>query len=312
MIGTNLLDWFEPFGLQRLWSELERDVHIKGKCGPFEFHLIKNNLEKIINVNAALLQQVGKEERGTTVSVWRDVTDQIKLEERLRKSETLAGIGKTATMVGHDLRNPLQVITNIMHIFNNNLKKSTSHKNEVLLDLSNDLEEQIRYMDKIVSDLQFFSKNLKLQVISCEVKILIEEILQEISLADNISIEVNFDKGFPNTPIDPNLFRRVVINLVTNAFQAMPKGGKLKITGNYNEKDVRIGFKDTGVGIPRGNLVKIFSPLFTTKAKGQGFGLPVCEQIINLHGGNIKVESIINKGSTFIVILPRKKGVVED
>ena len=98
--------------------------------------------------------------------------------------------------------------------------------------------------------------------------------------------------------------RRVFTNLFTNAVQAMPDGGRLTITASKTEEEALISVQDTGVGISEENMGKLFQPLFTTKSKGQGFGLPVCKRIVEAHGGKITVESKVGKGSTFTVKIP--------
>ena len=101
---------------------------------------------------------------------------------------------------------------------------------------------------------------------------------------------------FPKLMIDPALMRRVFTNLVINALQAMPDGGQLTINASKTEDVALVRVEDTGIGIPEENLSKIFQPLFTTKARGQGFGLAVCKRIVEAHGGTITVESKVGKG----------------
>ena len=103
--------------------------------------------------------------------------------------------------------------------------------------------------------------------------------------------------------------RRVFTNLALNAVQAMPDGGKLTLNMQATGEAALLSVEDTGVGIPEEHLSKIFIPLFTTKAKGQGFGLPVCKRLVEAHGGTIEVESQVGKGSTFTVKLPLRKEV---
>jgi signal transduction histidine kinase len=103
------------------------------------------------------------------------------------------------------------------------------------------------------------------------------------------------------------MMRRVFTNLVTNALQAMPEGGQLTITASQPEEVVLISVQDTGVGIPEEDLPKLFHPLYTTKAKGVGLGLAVCQRLVEAHGGSITVESQVGRGSTFTVKLPVRR-----
>jgi two-component system sensor histidine kinase HydH len=104
--------------------------------------------------------------------------------------------------------------------------------------------------------------------------------------------------------IDPAVMRRVFTNLIMNAIQAMPNGGELGIDLYGTDEFLFVAFKDTGVGIPEENMGKLFNPFFTTKAKGQGLGLPVCKRLVEAHDGRITVESKPGEGSTFTVELP--------
>ena len=107
--------------------------------------------------------------------------------------------------------------------------------------------------------------------------------------------------------VDPDILKRVLTNLVTNAVQAMPKGGKLSINAYLEAKDVFVTVEDTGVGIPEEVRSKLFTPLFTTKSKGQGFGLPVVKRMTEALGGSVTFESEVGKGTKFIIRLPSQQ-----
>ena len=110
----------------------------------------------------------------------------------------------------------------------------------------------------------------------------------------------------PEAEIDTDQIQQVLVNVITNAVQAMPQGGKLTISAQKRNKSLAVGVTDTGCGIAQEVIDKIFDPLFTTRAKGIGFGLAVCKSIIERHEGNIKVKSGMGKGTTFTIELPLK------
>ena len=159
-------------------------------------------------------------------------------------------------------------------------------------------------MDKIVSDLQTFVKPIEPLIQIFNLKPLIVTLLAQADIPKNVQTNLQIDDTL-FVKADPQLLKRVLINLVTNSLQAMPEGGKLTIKArNENKKYVQIIVKDTGVGIPEKVKPNLFTPLFTTKSKGQGFGLAVCKRVIEAQGGTINFASQEGKGTKFIVKLP--------
>jgi signal transduction histidine kinase len=131
-------------------------------------------------------------------------------------------------------------------------------------------------------------------------------VLSQIKIPDDIQVKVRIDDEL-TLDADHQLLKRVFINLITNAIQAMPTGGELTLEAQtMDDKNVRVVIEDTGVGIPEGIKDKVFQPLFTTKSRGQGFGLAVCRRIIEAHGGTINFESQAGKGTRFTLIFPSK------
>lgn len=139
---------------------------------------------------------------------------------------------------------------------------------------------------------------------------IIQNITSQITIPENISIEMNFEEPLPNLIADPIHMEVVFTNLISNAVQAMPDGGTLSIHGWHSEENgsqpgsISIAVSDTGVGIPPANMVKLFEPLFSTKISGIGLGLAISKILIETHAGRIDVESLPGEGSTFRVHLP--------
>jgi PAS domain S-box-containing protein len=264
--------------------------------------------------------------RGKVIGIWsivRDISQQKKLQKNLEKqagalekivvdrtkqlkdSERLVAIGQTAGMVGHDLRNPLQTMTGELYLAKAEVE--TLLDSEVKRNLQESIqviEEQAAYMDKIVSDLQAFVQPVRIEKRPIYLKELISNVLRTISIPPNISVKTQSQRTLPQVKVDANLLKRVLINLVTNAVQAMPNGGKLNINSHVNSGQVCISVKDTGVGIADSIKSQIFTPLFTTKPRGQGFGLAVCKRVIEAHGGNITFKSTAGKGTKFTIEFP--------
>ena len=202
-------------------------------------------------------------------------------------------------MVAHDLRNPLSGIKNAAYVI--------SKKNPIL-DIDSKLmlstiNECTDYCDKIVSDLLDFSTEMKLNKRQVTIKSIVDTTLLHFKLPDNLSIN-NDSSGELKVFVDIEKVTRVFSNLIRNAIDAMPNGGKLLISSSKVKKQVVVEFADSGIGMTRETLEKLWTPFFTTKAKGMGVGLPICKKIIEAHGGKIAVNSSLGKGTTFSVYLP--------
>ncbi len=234
-------------------------------------------------------------------------TDELReVQRRLLQAERMAAIGETAAMVGHDLRNPLQAIVNMLYLARRGLDSasSSSEDRRRLGELLRNIGDQVAYMDKIVSDLQDYSRPLKLEIAKIDLRQLIDEVISQLAIPESIKVSIAVDKETRVISVDPAVIRRVLTNLITNATQAMPEGGQLTIAGKLRNRTAIISVEDTGVGISKENLNKIFKPLFTTKSKGQGFGLAVSKRLIEAHGGRITLESEEGRGTRFTIEIP--------
>ena len=255
-----------------------------------------------------------RDEAGKPVEVigyWTDVTERKRVEEQLVRSERLAAIGETVMMVGHDLRNPLQVMVNSLalwdEIHNSMPSDCRDFADKRGVDrLLERIERQLEYMNKIISDLQDYARPVKPEPISTDLLSFVKETISTIQIPENIQVSVESAKDVGHILLDPALMKRVFTNLITNAIQAMPNGGTLTVGMSTDEDSASIAVKDTGIGIPDDSLPRLFQPLFTTKSKGQGLGLPVCKRLVEAHGGSITVKSKVGIGTVFTVNLPPK------
>jgi PAS domain S-box-containing protein len=228
------------------------------------------------------------------------------VEERTKKlqdAQRLAAIGQVAGMVGHDIRNPLQAIVGELYFAKESMKELPTVPKEAIESLDF-IQEQTDYIGKIVADLQDYAKPLKPEFTTVELCEFINNAVKTIVIPENIQTAFNCEKEIPQIKLDKTFTTRVLTNLVNNAIQAMPRGGKLTINAKMHNDAVKITVEDTGVGIPEDVKAKMFTPLFTTKSKGQGFGLPVVKRLVEAQGGTIGFESEVGKGTRFLVTLP--------
>ena len=227
---------------------------------------------------------------------------------QLKDAERLAAIGATAGMVGHDIRNPLQAITGDVFLAKTELASMPdSEEKKNALESMNEIEKNIDYINKIVQDLQDYARPLNPMIEESDLKSVIEGFIAKNGLPKNITVKLKIADEARKIRADSYYLNRILFNLVTNAVQAMPDGGKLTIDAHKEADDTVLSVKDTGVGIPREIQDKMFTLMFTTKSKGQGFGLPVVKRMTESLGGTVTFESQEGKGTTFIVRLPPPK-----
>ena len=248
-----------------------------------------------------------KDEHGEVKSILEsnmDITNRKRLEKQLQDAERLAAIGATAGMVGHDIRNPLQAITSDVYLAKTELASTPeSEEKKTTLESLQEIEKNVDYINKIVVDLQDFARPLNPHPEVTNLKHIIDDLLTKSGLPNNVKVSVKVETE--KVVADSTFINRIMYNLVNNAVQAMPDGGKLTIHSFKETNDVIISVKDTGVGIPESVRGKLFTPMFTTKAKGQGFGLAVIKRMTESLGGTVTFESQEGKGTTFIVRLPQ-------
>jgi signal transduction histidine kinase len=228
------------------------------------------------------------------------------MSKERKETERLAAIGQTAGMIGHDIRNPLQAITNEIYIARESIAESP-YKEIVApaLESIGIIEEQTDYISKIVSDLQDYARPLKPEIKEVDIAKLVTSIFQTITVPSSITLKVDIADSL-KVETDPTLIRRALTNLINNGMQAMPDGGSLRISAHKTEKEAIFTVQDTGMGIPEEVKPRLFTPLVTTKAKGQGLGLAVVKRLVEALGGSISFSSEVGKGTKFTVILPLK------
>lgn len=247
------------------------------------------------------------DEIGELAIAFNEMTVKLKESQaRIIRSEKLAALGKLAGMVGHELRNPLAAIRNSAYFLKMRLGGALEdEKIKRHLDI---LEEEVDASDQIITDILTFSRVKELNLSRIDLGEVIKWAIQRINMPGNIQVIMEAGQARVEALADEIQIRQVFFNIILNAVQAMPAGGKLAIEMRITDErgsgfaDIRI--KDTGEGIQPENLRKIFEPLFSTKAKGIGLGLLVCQGIIERHNGLISVESQPGKGTSFIIRLP--------
>ncbi|MDA2932666.1 ATP-binding protein, partial [Nitrospinae bacterium AH-259-F20] len=298
------------------------------KVSAFEtaFRAKDGNLIPVLISASMLYDEEGRE--AGTVGFSKDLRERKQAEEKLRRAhdelreayetlkraqasaivaEKLAALGRLTAGVTHEMLNPLQVVTLNLHM----LIKAPSTPPEIVSQLR-EVEEHANRITKIVQDLLHFARHRppERQPVDCNEAVgrTVDFMKHDLKLND-ITVEANFEKALPAVSADPDQLRQVVLNLLTNARDAMPDGGRLLLRTNTvqvnGEHWVELRVEDTGSGIAPGHMEKLFDPFFTTKAEGEGtgLGLSICKGIVEAHGGAIWAENTSVGGVDFIVRL---------
>ena len=246
------------------------------------------------------------DEQGNPVQVlcdMRDLTEHKEMEEKLRRTERLATIGEFSSGVAHELRQPLCVISNTAYFLNMKLKDIADEKVNRHLAI---LDKEVKRANRLITDLLEFARVPMPTLKECDVNQIVEEALSSVDIPPNVELKKELKGDLPRIQADFDQIQRTCTNIITNAISAMPEGGSLKIKTEENKEEgnIEISIADTGEGIPEESRERIFEPLFTTKPRGVGLGLALCRRYVEVHGGEIEVESEVGKGSTFTIKLP--------
>jgi two-component system, NtrC family, sensor histidine kinase HydH len=219
-----------------------------------------------------------------------------------RSAEKLATIGQFAASMGYELRNPLGVIGSSMFLLRQYLGAAAAAP-DVAKHLGR-IEGELTRANKTIGDLLDLARNRPPRRHRTDVAGLVQAATQSASLPTTIAVEVSPTVTSLAIEVDPDQLQQVLINLLTNAAQAMPGGGRITIDGETSSSgETRLRVRDDGPGVPAEARCRIFEALFTTKAKGSGLGLSLCRRILEAHGGTIELEQT-PKGASFLLALP--------
>ncbi len=253
--------------------------------------------------NAFMYQELKAFSEQMEEKIQRVTADLRKTEAQLIRSEKLAALGQLAAGIAHEIRNPLTSINILIHSMTENLPPEHSRWEDLKV-----IEEEISRINEIVDQFLRFAKPSPPLLGKVEVSPLFEETLQLLRPQierQKISVQKDF-RALPPVTADKEQMKQVILNLLLNAIQAMPKGGQLGLRGQVSADDqwVQLAIQDSGIGIPPADIDKLFDPFFSTKEGGVGLGLSIAHRIIDQHHGKIEIESQPQQGTVFTLWLP--------
>lgn len=284
---------------------------------------VKNPLDNMVDTMlkvekgdfAVRIAYKGKDEIGRLIKSFNSMVDRLDIAQKeleqlhfqqLERADRLASIGEMAAGIAHEIKNPLAGISAAVTIIKDDMS-SDDPRGAIL----GEVVDQVKRLDKTVNDLLFFGKPSLPELTWVDINTILTTTLKfamQHRGGVNIEKRMELQSYLPPVYADDKQMQQVFLNIVLNAYQAMPAGGLLGIVSSLvvlnNIEYVRVDISDTGSGIPPQILDKIFTPFYTTKAQGTGLGLPICNKLVKLHRGNIRVTSDNSTGTTFTVELP--------
>jgi signal transduction histidine kinase len=233
-------------------------------------------------------------------------------QELVQRADRMASIGELASGIAHEIRNPLAGIQGAIQIL-----AEAFPKGDPRTQVTDEIQKQIYKLERLVKDLLNFVKPVPKNYLPIDMNELVSKVLSffitQRGKTEEMKIERNLFPSLPKTMIDPSSMEQAFLNIILNAQKAMPRGGTFTVStlafpqrkdDGKEAREVQIIFEDTGTGIPRENLPKIFNPFFSTRPDGTGLGLAITKNIVEQNGGKIEVKSEVNVGTKFIITLP--------
>jgi signal transduction histidine kinase len=297
---------------RRSWAILNDLREAIGKIAPTYPALVK------ISPPPSSTLALEKEVRSLAAN-WREFCDHCQRvhDTEMLQAEHLATMGELAAGVAHEIRNPLAGIAGAIEIISKDVP--LDHPDREILD---DLRQEVRRIEKVLNDLLAYARPKAPQSGTADLKETVARTLQFARQQignKNVEFSIQIPSPLPRFRMDPEQLQQVLLNLVLNGIQSLGQEGKITILARVvgasgtpaRPNYIEISVSDTGAGIPRDMMEKIFRPFYTTKRGGTGLGLSLCRRIISQHGGTLTAESEVNKGSRFIIRLPMREAVEE-
>ncbi len=225
-------------------------------------------------------------------------------QDELIKKERLAAIGQMASVVGHEIRNPLAVINNSIYFIKTKANAAGAPDPKITKHISI-IESEIRQANGIIDEILGFARTRELNPKVMSLNNYLEDLTMSFPVPPHVELVKHFAPENPYVNIDPDEMAQALRNLIKNGIEVMPEHGKVYVRSEVVEGNmVRVDVEDTGPGMPKETLEKIFAPFFTTKARGTGLGLAVVKKVADRHKGRVEVTSTVGQGTCFKIFLP--------
>jgi two-component system sensor histidine kinase HydH len=288
----------------RIWEEVQKRKSLYGQVIEKEINCTLGDGKIVpLEVGASLLEDENKTFLGYVI-LFKDLTEVRSLRKEIERSRRLASVGRLAAGVAHEIRNPLSSIKGFATYFKERYQQIPEDQNT-----ANIMIQEVDRLNRVVGQLLEFARPVKVSPQPMSLKNLIDDSVRLVApqaQAKQITVRSKITAQMNKVFIDPDRINQVLLNLYLNAIESMQAGGELDVQLSYGKarQDIKIRVSDTGCGIQKDDLTKIFDPYFTTKSSGTGLGLAIAHNIVEAMGGTIKVESLPGKGTIFTIRIP--------
>ena len=236
--------------------------------------------------------------------IFEDPETVAKLENQFEYAKKLSALSKLTSGVAHEVKNPLNAIVIHLELLKSQVVSQHAEDAARSLDV---ITQEIKRLDRVVRNFLNFNRPVEVKLKKEDIQPVLQEVVtlaQNEARQHNVQISVQADDNLPSIQLDPDLMKQCLLNIVLNACQAMPNGGSLNISTALQNGSLELRVQDEGVGIPPENREKVFNLYYTTKENGSGIGLATVFKVVQLHNGEIEVDSEVGRGTTFILKFP--------
>ena len=269
--------------------------------------LAKDGRRVLVSVTRTALKNAEGEFVGFS-AIMRDITERKRMEQRLIHGERMTALGELAAILAHEIKNPLNSMVINLEVLRGHLAGIDPEARDKAGKYMRVLTDEMTRLNKVIRGFLDFAKPVALTLSEVQLNHVLRDLVdlvQHQATKAGVSIQIELALALPTVTGDAGQLKQALLNLVLNAFHAMPNGGTLRLATSLTpERAVKATVSDVGAGIPEAELPKIFDLFFTTKQEGSGLGLPTVQRIVQTHGGKISVESKVGVGTTFTLLFP--------
>lgn len=295
---------FERIGPRTILLNARRLDHVEFILLAMEDITARKQAETQLQQQQAWLESQVQER---TAALRREIAERQRLEHEAQRVQHFALLGRLAAGVSHEIRNPLGAISLYVDVLEEELRDPTVGSAAEIPQALTEIRTNLARLDELVQDYLSLVRVGVAQLVPEDLQALVTQWAQEMTpalAAHGITLQLDALDQLGRVALHTNTFRRVLVNLVDNARDAMPQGGTVTLRGRRQGATVHLDVEDTGSGIPPERYRQIFEPLHTTKPGGTGLGLYIVQEVMAAHGGQVAVQSMVGAGTTFTLTLP--------